>query len=165
MTRECGQCPTGQLGDGETCRINPCFLKNGGCDALTTCAANATTGDAICGACPAGYDRAGDQFTPCNNIDGCAKEPCYALVGRCKLTPVEARLEGGWLPRLKLNYDILLSSVAFNFNLRPYALVLCTDVAPPDVGRTCGACPAGYEGDGVDCTDVDECADGVGPGG
>jgi len=25
-----GPCPTGQLGDGVTCKVNPCFLKNGG---------------------------------------------------------------------------------------------------------------------------------------
>ena len=75
-----GPCPTGQLGDGVTCTVNPCFLKNGGCDALTTCAADAATGDAICGRCPAGYERSGGQLTACENIDGCAKEPCYALV-------------------------------------------------------------------------------------
>ena len=44
-----GPCPTGQLGDGVTCKVNPCFLKNGGCDALTTCAADTATGDAVCG--------------------------------------------------------------------------------------------------------------------
>ena len=37
MTRKCGSCPPGQQGDGVTCKSNPCFLKNGGCDALTTC--------------------------------------------------------------------------------------------------------------------------------
>jgi hypothetical protein len=26
-------------------------------------------------------------ITACENIDGCAKDPCYALVGRCRLTP------------------------------------------------------------------------------
>ena len=82
-----GSCPTGQLGDGVTCKVNPCFLKNGGCDALTTCAADTATGDAVCGACPAGYERSGGQLTACENIDGCAKDPCYALVGRCRLTP------------------------------------------------------------------------------
>ena len=58
-------------------------------------------------------------------------------------------------------YDQLLSNCDFNFNLRPYDLVLCTDMAPPAVGRTCGNCPAGYEGDGTTCADVDDCADGA----
>jgi hypothetical protein len=81
MTRKCGPCPPGQLGDGITCKANPCFLKNGGCDALTACSATAA-GDAVCGACPSGYERlsAADQFSACSNIDGCAAEPCYAGV-------------------------------------------------------------------------------------
>jgi len=41
-----------------------------------------------------------------------------AVVGRCRLNPVEARLERDWHQCLKLKYDELLSSFAFNFNLR-----------------------------------------------
>ena len=39
----------------------------------------------VYGACPAGYERLGGQLKACENIDGCAKDPCYALVGRCRL--------------------------------------------------------------------------------
>lgn len=77
MTRKCGNCPPGQLGDGVTCASNPCFLKNGGCDALTSCSATAT-GGAVCGECPSGYERTNeDQFASCANVDGCALEPCH----------------------------------------------------------------------------------------
>jgi hypothetical protein len=42
------------------------------------------------------------------------------VVGRCKLKRVESRVESAWFERLKLRYDKLLSSFAFNFNLRRY---------------------------------------------
>jgi hypothetical protein len=35
------------------------------------------------------------------------------------LKPVDTRVESAWFPRLKVNNDMLLSNVAFNFNLRP----------------------------------------------
>jgi hypothetical protein len=43
--------------------VDECTPLNGGCDALTTCAADAATSDAVCGACPAGYERSGGQLT------------------------------------------------------------------------------------------------------
>jgi len=45
------------------------------------------------------------------NLDG---------VGRCRLNPIEPRVESAWLQRLKLNCDEQVSSFAFNFNLRRY---------------------------------------------
>ena len=46
------------------------------------CLCKKAAGDAACGACPSGYDRANvtDQFSACVNTDGCALEPCYAGV-------------------------------------------------------------------------------------
>jgi hypothetical protein len=41
-------------------------------------------------------------------------------VGRCRLNPVEARVERDWSQRLKPKYDDQLSNFAFNFNLRRY---------------------------------------------
>jgi hypothetical protein len=49
-----------------------------------------------------------------------------ALVGRCRLTPIEARVESAWFQststRLKLKHVEPLSKIAFEFNVRPYAL-------------------------------------------
>ena len=47
-------------------------------------------------------------------------------VGRCKLKPVETRVESAWFQRLKLNCDKPVSEFAFKFNLRPY-----TSAPPP----------------------------------
>ena len=39
-----------------------------------------------------------------------------------------------------------------------FAGVSCTDVDPPGTGFVCGACPTGYTGDGVSCTNLDACS-------
>jgi hypothetical protein len=36
--------------------------------------------------------------------------------------------------------------------------VVCTDIAAPSSGHTCGPCPPGYSGDGATCSDVNGCA-------
>jgi len=41
-----------------------------------------------------------------------------AAVRRCKLKCIETRVESAWFQRLKLSHNELLSSLAFNFNLR-----------------------------------------------
>jgi len=44
------------------------------------------------------------------------------MVGRCWLKPFVSPVESPWCQRLKLTCDILLSSFAFNFNLRHYGM-------------------------------------------
>jgi hypothetical protein len=39
-------------------------------------------------------------------------------VGWCKLKPVEASVDSGWLQRLKLRYEEPVSHFAFKFNVR-----------------------------------------------
>jgi hypothetical protein len=36
--------------------------------------------------------------------------------------------------------------------------VRCTDVVAPEDGYACGACPDGFNGDGQNCYDIDDCA-------
>ena len=45
-----------------------------------------------------------------------------AAVERCKLQPMKTRVEGARCLHLKLNYDTLLSSLAFNLDLSPYTV-------------------------------------------
>ena len=46
------------------------------------------------------------------------------MAGRCKSQPIETRVDNTRFQRLKLKCDKLLSSFAFNLNLRPYAVAL-----------------------------------------
>ena len=42
-----------------------------------------------------------------------------------------------------------------------HPLVQCFDNPPPINDATCGSCPTGYSGDGITCTDIDECVIGI----
>ncbi|KAI8514131.1 hypothetical protein Bbelb_084550 [Branchiostoma belcheri] len=56
------------------------------------------------------------------------------------------------------NCESELDACAENFN-PCFAGVPCEDLPPPAGmdGYVCGECPAGFEGDGQNCTDIDEC--------
>ncbi|CAH1264799.1 MUC4 [Branchiostoma lanceolatum] len=56
------------------------------------------------------------------------------------------------------NCESELDACAENFN-PCFAGVTCEDLPPPAGidGYVCGECPAGFEGDGQNCTDIDEC--------
>jgi len=66
-------------------------------------------------------------------VDG-AVEGTLTVGERCKLKPIETRIESAWLQRSKLKYDEPVSEFAFKLNLRRYMTVeLFTDIAP----KTC----------------------------
>jgi len=67
------------------------------------------------------------NLRPCNMVASCALsgvESATTMVGWCKLTLVESRVDSACFQRLKLKYDTPLSSFAFNFNLRPSTLAV-----------------------------------------
>ena len=160
LTRTCGACPPGQVGDGETCSTNPCFIKNGGCDALVKCSASSGGGLATCGSCPAGYarDDPSDQFSTCVDVDGCASSPCHTGV---LCTDVPTPGEGFTCSTCPSGYsgdgetcvDIDECSTA---NGGCDVLTTCVNT---NGGFTCGACPSGYKGSGkTGCARISACA-------
>jgi len=51
-------------------------------------------------------------------------------VGRCKLKGLETRVQSAWFKRLTLNYDMPLSSFAFDFKLRRCMKGIARELAP-----------------------------------
>ncbi|XP_038069380.1 fibrillin-1-like isoform X2 [Patiria miniata] len=123
---ECGSCPEGYFGDGETCRdIDECALNLFECHQNATCIN--TEGGYQC-LCDPGYVGDGKR---CRQIDPttCRDNPCFSGVV-CTDIPLDRN-----------NIDLDSTEV-----VKLYA---------------CGRCPPGYRGDGVNCVDIDECAEGL----
>jgi hypothetical protein len=143
-------CDTGWTGtycsqDVNGCAGNPCFPGV----ACTDVAAPGT--GFTCGSCPAGYT--GDGID-CTDIDGCVSHTC--VNGTCiddepPDTGYSCSCDSGWEgANCDQDIDGCASSPCFPG-------VACTDVAAPGTGFVCDACPAGYDGDGQTCTDLDGC--------
>lgn len=162
--RVCGPCPDGYIGSGDTaCQIAPdsCSASpNGGCDRLTTC--KDTPQGPECGACPPGY--AGTGTTACIDVDACAGNsppPCYPGVDCIDVNAPGLGFVCGDCPGgMYGDGKECFADACFTLNGGCSSLVECTNNASTPSGRTCGACPAGYESidDGVSCTDVDSCS-------
>jgi hypothetical protein len=132
--------------DANGCVPNPCF-------AGVTCTDVPAPGTGFtCGACPTGYT--GDGIS-CTDLDGCQTHAC--VNGTCQDvaapgTGYTCACQAGWGGTYcDQDVDGCASSPCFPG-------VTCTDVAAPGTGFTCGACPTGYEGDGVSCTNLDACS-------
>ena len=59
----------------------------------------------------------------------------WPKVRRCRLEQVEPRVESAWFQRLKLSLDKLVSSCAFNVNLRRYTKAFSSGSGGDDKGR------------------------------
>ena len=63
----------------------------------------------------------------CKALEGGGVGECiHAVVGRCRLTPGFRSWPHACFQLLKLKYEKLLSSFAFNCNLRPYTVGSCS---------------------------------------
>ncbi|MBL91382.1 MAG: hypothetical protein CMH56_06160 [Myxococcales bacterium] len=107
-----------------------------------------------CEPCDTGYELGAD--CACVDVDECAEgtDDCHVQAS-CNNLPgsFECICKGGYEGdgRNCTDIDGCASQPCF-------AGVICTDVAAPGEGFSCGDCPVGYEGNGENCTDIDGCA-------
>ena len=129
----CGLCPEGMVGDGEDCRsTDPCSMAP--CYPGVTCFNLPDTGTFSCGPCPAGMIGDGEE---CHSIQ---QEIRQDVKDEIEILRKEIMGE------LKAGQETNKSS--------------CEPTCHPGVvceGAKCGFCPAGTEGDGITCVDIDDC--------
>ena len=158
---KCGKCPPGSTGDGigpSGCSFNPCFIKNGGCDAQVTCTND--NGVAVCGDCPPGTEKEGGAADgKCINIDSCESSPCYdGPLGKVLCTDLAPPKDGfkcGKCPKGSNGDGVSCAEENLCVTKNPCdPLTTCSDN-----GKTCSACPAGYKGSGKSgCKPISSCA-------
>jgi len=163
--RECGACPSGYDGDGDSgCTdIDECASDNGGCDDAVVCRNNVGA-PASCGACPIGYDDAGGDGSSCVDIDecstangGCGPSDRWTCTDNDGAFPTCADIDecatdnGGC--------DAVFETCENNVGAAP----TCVDI--DECATDNGGCDAVFETctDNVaaapSCADIDECAD------
>merc|ERR1711881_827615 len=153
---------------------DPCSLPSSdtGCSANADCVSDpshATYPNVYQCVCQAGFnDTSTDATSPstlvqsgtiCENIDECsdAVATCGAGVDQCSDTDGSriCNCTTGYLPNLQDTYCDDEDECAGTNNCDVNAL--CTNT---DGSYTC-ACNSGYSGDGITCTDIDECTAGT----
>ena len=149
---QCGPCPEGTVGDGQTCEIDWCGLEDQPCFAGVIC--HNSQGRAKCGNCPEGFEGNGVKCTP--SVQPCSSNPCYynvscinvrmgASVGYvCGLCP-EGMVGDG--------EDCRSTDPCSTAPCHPG--VACSNL--PHTGTfSCGPCPTGMVGDGQECHSIQE---------
>ncbi|KAK3264740.1 hypothetical protein CYMTET_26538, partial [Cymbomonas tetramitiformis] len=144
----CGDCPSGFSGTGDTqcIDINECE-DAAACDPLTMC--TNTAGDFTCTDCPPGYFGSGKS--ECTFITSCEPPPCdpqttcTELSDRVACSACPTGFSGTGFTGC---VDIDGCAATASAPTGPcFPGVQCTDVKAPELGFTCGPCPAGYVGE------------------
>lgn len=142
--------------DGECININECASDTDDCDTVATCAD--TPGSFTC-TCPAGYADAGSgRLGECSEIDECADE----ALNLCDANANCTNTDGSYTCACRPGFEDLSSGtpgfVCGNINEcagvnNCHVDADCTDTQ----GSFTCACKDGYFGDGITCTNLDEC--------
>ena len=155
-TATCSSCQPGYVGNGKSCTASlDCSALN--CGSNTVC--NGTSGERVC-ACAPGFS--GDPSSGCTDVDECQDATsCDSASSRCQNAP------GGYVCVCKQGFERDSSGACVNIDecARHRDLcdsqATCTDRTPDaehPLGYDC-ACKPGYQGTGMACVDIDECAD------
>ncbi len=159
---QCGACPTGTEGNGETCdEVDGC--EGSPCYEGVACEDVLSPGVGFdCGQCPSGLSGDGET---CVEINGCAGDPCFEGVDcEDRLAP-EVGYDCGECPAGMRGDGESCEEIDACDDFPCGALADCQDLVGGGNhadGREC-LCDEGFELDGDDCVDSDECADVVSP--
>ena len=168
---KCGDCPEGFEGNGVNCTpsVQPC--SSSPCFYNVSCI-NVRMGASVgyvCGLCPEGMVGDGEDCR--SSTDPCSNAPCYPGV-TCYNQAVNGSFSCGPCPlgligdgqechaiREEIRKDVKDNMESVKKEVEEE--ILCDPPCQQGVvckeGR-CGFCPAGTEGDGITCLDIDDCA-------
>ncbi|KAK3273214.1 hypothetical protein CYMTET_18539 [Cymbomonas tetramitiformis] len=161
-------CPAGYVGDGMTCNKDLCATGEA-CHPQASSCGMLSTGQAECGTCVAGFVGDGRLAgSSCTDVDECATgnggchylAECFNHDGgfECGSCPTGYRGDGVTCTIPTTSCEDANGGCFMDGAM----LAECTDLDTDGVTRidpVCGACPAGYEGDGVSCKDIPGCYD------
>ncbi|KAK3283827.1 hypothetical protein CYMTET_8493 [Cymbomonas tetramitiformis] len=164
-------CPDGYIGDGMTCIRDLC-ATNEGCHPMASSCSMLSNGEAQCGVCVAGYEvpsdytaEGGNSVVPCVDIDECAignggcyfNSECINSPGGYSCGPCPDGYRGDGVTCNKPTTSCSDNNGGCYTNGNMLAECFDRDADGFFVDPYCGACPTGYDGDGITCVDTPGC--------